>query len=48
MCRPPDTLLMPEIRKSAYKIARLHNIEECEAEFLRIYGYPIDLSDKKY
>ena len=48
MCRPPATLVMPVIEKSEYEIARLHNIEEREAEFLRIFGYPIDLSDIKY
>ena len=48
MCRPPATLVMPEMEKSEYEIARLHSIEEREAAFLQIFGHPLDLSEIKY
>ena len=48
MCRPLDPIVMPEMDKSEYEMARLANIEEIEAEFLRIFGYPVDMSDRKY
>ena len=48
MCRPPPTIVIPESMKSEYEIVRQQNIEEREAEFLQIFGYPIDLSDIKY
>ena len=43
MYRPLAPIVMPETEKSDYELVRLANIEEREAEFLRIYGYPIDL-----
>ena len=48
MCRPPAPIVMPEMEKSEYELIRLQNIEEREAEFLRIFGYPLDLENYKY
>ena len=42
MCRPPDVIQMPQMDKSQYEIIRDANIEECKAEFLRIFGYPLN------
>ena len=36
MCRPLAPIVMPEMEKSEYELVRLANIEEKEAEFLRI------------
>ena len=48
MCRPLAPIVMPEMEKSEYELVRLANIEEKEAEFLRIFGYPLDQSMYKY
>ena len=48
MCRPLEPIQMPEMEKSEYELIRLDNIEEREAEHLRIFGYPINLDHLKY
>ena len=48
MCRPLAPIAMPELEKSEYELIRLQNIAEREAEFLRIFGFPIDLEMYKY
>ena len=48
MFRPLAPIMMPEMEKSEYELVRLQNIEECEAAHLQMFGYPIDLSDRKY
>ena len=48
MCRTLAPIPMPELEKSEYELIRLQSIEEREAEHLRIFGYPIDLSMYKY
>ena len=42
MCRPLDAIEMGEIPDpSEYELIREANIEEKKAEFLRIFGYPL-------
>ena len=41
-------MVMPEQEKSQYELVRAQNIEEREVEFLRIFGYPINLNPYKY
>ena len=48
MCRPLTPIKMPEMAKSEYEMVRLDNIEDIENEFLQIFGYPLDMSDRKY
>ena len=48
LCRPQASILMPELEKSEYELVRLQNIAERETEFLRIFGYPLDLEKYKY
>ena len=48
MGRPLASIVMPEREKSQYELVRAQNIEEREVEFLRIFGYPIDLNPYKY
>ena len=48
MCRPLVSIVMPEQEKSQYELVRAQNIEEREVEFLRIFGYPIELNPYKY
>ena len=48
MCRPLTPIEMPEMEKSEYEMIRLQNIEEIEEAHLRIFGTPIDLSERKY
>ena len=48
MFRPLAPIIMPEMEKSEYELVRLDNIEEIEEAHLRIFGTPIDLSDRKY
>ena len=48
MFRPLAPIPMPKLEKSEYELVRLQNIAEREAEFLRIFGFPIDLEMYKY
>ena len=48
MFRPLASIVMPEQEKSKYELLRAQNIEEREMEFLRVFGYPIDLNPYKY
>ena len=48
MCRPLTSIVMPEQEKSQYELVRAQNIEEREVEFLRIFGYPLELNPYKY
>ena len=48
MCRPLTPIVMPEMEKSEYEMVRLDNIAEIEEAHLRIFGTPIDLSERKY
>ena len=46
MCRPLDAIEMGEIPEpSEYELVRMANIEEKNAEFLRIFGYPLQEDD---
>ena len=46
--RPLASIVMPEQKKSQYELVRAQNIEERELDFLRVFGYPIDLNSYKY
>ena len=48
MYRPLAPIVMPEVEKSEYEMVRLQNIEEIEAAYLEIFGFPVDMSDRKY
>ena len=48
MCRPPAPIVMPEMEKCEYEMVRLDNIAEIEEAHLRIFGTPVDMSDRKY
>ena len=48
MFRPLAPIPMPELEKSEYELIRLQNIDEKAAEFLRIFGYPLDCEMYKY
>ena len=47
MCRPLDPI-WSNVRMAEYEDVRLHSIEEREAEFLRIFGFPCNLDHLKY
>ena len=48
MCRPLEPIWSNVVERSQYEIIRLQNIEEREAEHLRIFGTPIDLDYVKF
>ena len=41
--RPPSLIEMPHIDKSEYENIRDANIAERQVEFLRIFGYPMNM-----
>ena len=47
MCRPLEPI-WSNVRMSEYENVRLQNIEEREAEHLRIFGTPCNLDHLKY